>query len=140
MICGLDSLSVHIADGGGDPEAMAAAYGTLKKCHNIRSLEVEVSQGGCLVSNNDQRAFIFSEDAQFPNLTSLRLSQYDWKFKQRSGFRPYAHLSSELWLKVMDWTKLERLDIDLPPKVFIDLFQEQLTDLQSLIIRPTWGY
>ena len=142
ITCHFDSLNVHIADGGGNPEQMTTAYRTLNECHNLRSLEVEIAQGGCLVSFNDQRAFIFSKDAQFPNLTSLRLSQYDWNFRQTSSFGSYAYkqLSAELWLKVMDWTKLVRLDIDLPPKIFLDLFQKHLTGLQSLTFRPTWGY
>ena len=140
--CHSDSLNVHIADGGGNPEEMTAAYRTLNECHNLRSLEVEIAQGGCLVSLNDQRAFIFSKDAWFTNLTLLRLSQYDWNFRQRSSFGPYSYkqLSAELWLKAMDWTKLERLDIDLPSKIFLDLFQKQLTGLQSLTFRPAWGY
>ena len=133
MLSHFDSLSIHIDGGGGNPDEMRAAYRTLNKCHNFRSLEVEISQGGCLVSNNDQHTFGFSEDAQFSNLTSFRLSQYEWIFSQTSTFRPYAHLSAELWLKVMDWTKLERLDIDHPPKLFLDLFRKKLTGLQSSI-------
>ena len=40
----------------------------------------------------------------------------------------------------MDWSRLERLDIDLPPKVFLDTFHNQLTGLQSLTFRPERGY
>ncbi|KAL8645864.1 MAG: hypothetical protein Q9226_007104 [Calogaya cf. arnoldii] len=40
----------------------------------------------------------------------------------------------------MDWGKLDDLNIELPPKVFVDTMKDQFTGLRSLTFRHQWGY
>ncbi|KAL8774248.1 MAG: hypothetical protein Q9209_000999 [Squamulea sp. 1 TL-2023] len=95
-------------------------------------------------SNTNQRAFPFAQNARFTNLTSLSVSRYDWNHTRSPwidsiiGTPPRSN--AESWRDVMDWAKLEILDIELPPTIFLDTFKDQLSSLRSLTFRPQWGF
>lgn len=143
--CEKDRLNVRITYGDGDGEIMAQTYKDLTRCHNTHTFALEIFQAGCVVSPYvDQRAFVFDANTRLPDIKSLKLSRYDWNYTRPSWNDRFLarqpRPSVELWREAMDWTKLEDLDIDLPPRIFLDTMKDQLTGLQSLAFRPQWGF
>ncbi len=138
--CNSDTLdvSVNYPDGEGLGNAIDHLYETLTTCHNIRSLSLQLSQGGCDVSGPSPRSFRWEEGKLFPDLEALTISGYDWDARESSWCNRNSPSGVEAWKSAMDWRKLKHLNIDLPPKSFLEAFHSELNSLDSLSLRPRW--
>ncbi|KAJ9666605.1 hypothetical protein H2201_003264 [Coniosporium apollinis] len=133
--CTSPAIESHVSYGsGGGNNAVNQLYDTLVSCPNVRSLSLSIRQGGCVIGN-DLFAFNWKEGDVFPPLQNLTLSGYDWDAQGRNG-----RSNVQSWKKAMDWSQLKRLDIDLPPRSFLEAFGGQLHGLESFTLRPKWSF
>lgn len=143
--CNADSLDVIVSYGGNDAEhTIDHLYANLVVCTNVRSLSLTISQGGCEIDNTNPRSFKFRSGDTFPHLENLRISGYDWDSRKTTSWWTQRPSSLQAWRVAMDWSRLEHLDIDLPPISFLEAFSgpNQLGGLESLVLRPKldfWG-
>ena len=137
--CASDSLSAYISYGSSGGDTVDGLYRTLVSCLNVRSLSLSISQGGCGVED-DPWSFNWRKRHRFPTLENLTISGYDWDSQQvsfRKGQRP---VSTQAWKAAMDWSKLKRLDLSRPSASFLKAFHDELSSLQSLVLRPEKGF
>ena len=142
--CNSKSLDVSISyDGTDTKNKMDFVLGSLTTCDNIRSLDLMITQGGCTVDESNPGHFEFGQDRRFAShLEKLKISGYDWDHKAKSYLGKATPLNVETWKSAMDWSRLQVLDIDLPPPTFLEKFEGHLTGLKSLSFRPKvafWG-
>ena len=144
--CNTNSLDTVVSYGGRDAGHMLDhLYSHLIACTNVRSLSLTIFQGGCEIDDTNPRSFEFRNGDNFPQLENLTLSGYDWDARKTTPWWA-SQMSSSLqsWRVAMDWSKVKHLDIDLPPKSFLEVFSgpDQLAELESLKLRPKlnfWG-
>ncbi|MCJ1398349.1 hypothetical protein MMC11_001547 [Xylographa trunciseda] len=134
-----DHVKVDSAYGTQYGNAIDPLYKSLIACSNVRSLDFSVSQGGCSISD-DPWSFDWKKGDRFPNLEDLTLSGYDWESQTSFGQSAHRPFSVDAWKAAMDWSLLKRLNLDRPPNSFIEAFQGELHSLESLILRPRWGF
>ncbi|MCJ1391869.1 hypothetical protein MMC18_004736 [Xylographa bjoerkii] len=135
----LDSVRIDSAYGTQYGNLIDPLYKSLLACPNMRSLSFSVSQGGCSISD-DPWSFNWKQGDRFPDLEDLTLSGYDWESKRGSGWSTHRPSSVDAWKAAMNWTLLRRLDLDRPPNSFLEAFQGELHGLESLVLRPRWGF
>ena len=114
-------------------------YHNLISCPNVRSVSLSMAQGGCVIGA-DPWSFNWRKSHRFPNLENLTLSGYDWDSREHTSRRGPRPLSARAWKTAMDWSKLKRLDMDIPPHSFLEAFHGELTSLESLVLRPKVGF
>jgi hypothetical protein len=98
-----------------------------------------MSQGGCVIGSRIN-SFDWKPGDNFSTLLELKLSGYGWIDE---SVLPPTHarpVSTIAWMESMDWSRLRRLDIDRPPREFLEVYQGKLTSLESLKIRPKNGF
>ncbi len=143
--CNADSLDVVASYGGRDAKHIIDhLYANLVSCTDVLSLNLKIFQGGCVVDDGNPWSFNFRKSDTFPHLESLTLSGYDWDSRKTTWWWAQVPSNLESWRLAMDWTRLKRLDIDLPPNSFLEAFSKpnQLAGLESLVLRPrldVWG-
>lgn len=117
----------------GASEELPEAYNVLLSCSQITDLKLSFHEGGC-VGGLEPWAFNFRDGDKFPTLQNLSIDMYDF---ETFGPEPLAdalppvlsayatearrwlpgplgpqhNRNLEKWLRAMDWTQLERLDI-----------------------------
>ncbi|KAG8533604.1 uncharacterized protein KY384_001344 [Bacidia gigantensis] len=140
--CKSDDITASISHGTGPGPSVVDIYKKLKTCPNIKSLDLSIEQGGCVLSNEDLRAFPLHPGDKFINLTHLTILGYDWANSEpQSWFSPKSlQTSAENWKSAMDWTQLHHLSIDLPPKHFLDIFTNHIRNLTTLSLLPQRGF
>ena len=122
----LYSLTTHVGYGPDpDPVSLRLVHQILTTCPNVRRLDLSVSHGGCVISDNQPFAFDLSSDsklarASFPPLESLRLSGY-------SLDGPYQ---GEIWPP--SFTRVDRSQIKWP--------WHHLPAIVLEILPPPWLY
>ena len=132
-------MRVDSAYGTQDGNAIDPLYKVLLACLTTKSLSLSVSQGGCTIGD-DPWSFNWNAGDRFPDLEELTLSGYDWESLNDVG-RPTRRPSSiEAWKAAMNWTLLKRLDLDRPQYSFLETFRGTLHSLESLTLRPRWGF
>ena len=134
-----DSVKVDSAYGTQDGNAIDPLYKTLVACPTTTSLSLSVHQGGCVIGN-DPWSFKWKEGDRFPNLEDLTLSGYRWDSERGFDWSTRRKSSVDAWKAAMDWSLLKRLDLDRPPNSFLEAFRGQLHSLDSLVLRPRWGF
>lgn len=138
--CSSDTLNVYISYGSGqDINGVDDLYHNLISCPNVRSVSLSIAQGGCVIGA-DPWSFKWKKRYRFPNLENLTLSGYDWESREYTPRRGPRPLSAPAWKAAMDWSKLKRLDMDIPPPSFLEAFRGKLTGLESLVLRPEVGF
>ena len=126
--CVSTRLSHHNYYGTNLVTSTSEVYRHLISCANIKTLSLSFAQGGCVIDDSP-RAFTFRAGDSFPDLEELTVSGYDWD-----------PLGLEAWKKAMNWGKLKRLDIDRPPNFFLQALSGNLDGLDTLVLRPKWGF
>ena len=143
--CNTSSLDVKVSYGGRSAESLIdLLYTNLTACTDVRSLSLTISQGGCEIDDANPRSFMFKKGDTFPPLENLTLSGYDWDSRRRTSWWAQTPTSLQSWRLAMDWSRLKHLDIDLPPKSFLEAFSgpDHLAGLETLVLRPRlnfWG-
>ncbi len=141
--CNADSLDVVASYGGEDDKHIIdQLYANLISCTDVLSLSLKIFQGGCVVSDGNPWSFNFRKGDTFPHLESLTLSGYDRDSRKTTSWWAQMPSNLESWRLAMDWTRLKYLDIDLPPKSFLEAFSkpDQLARLESLVLRPRLNF
>ncbi|MCJ1380635.1 hypothetical protein MMC17_003743 [Xylographa soralifera] len=134
-----DSVKVDSAYGTGDGNAIDPLYKTLLACPATKSLSLSISQGGCSIGD-DPWSFNWKAGDRFPDLEDLTLSGYHWESRSDSGRSTRTSSSVDAWKAAMNWSLLKRLDLDRPPNSFLEAFRGELYSLDSLVLRPRWGF
>ena len=138
--CNSETLKVDSSYGtGGSRNGVDHLYNTLIECQNARSVSLSISQGGCLI-DDDPFSFPWRAGDRLPDLENLTLSGYDWEPWVSPWSEHSRPSSARAWKNAMDWGKLKRLDIDRPPNSFLEAFHGELSDLESLVLRPRWAF
>ncbi|KAI9848031.1 MAG: hypothetical protein M1837_001133 [Sclerophora amabilis] len=139
--CNSDSLKVNIMYGTQHTsDIIDRLYDTLVACRNVRSLSLSISQGGCTIGDAPW-SFNWKEADRFPDLEDLTVSGYAWISERRiSWHESHRPDSVKAWKAAMDWSKMKRLDLSLPPNAFLEAFHGELNSLESLVLRPRWGF
>ncbi|MCJ1418571.1 hypothetical protein MMC32_004919 [Xylographa parallela] len=134
-----DSVKIDSAYGTQDGNAIDPLYKTLLACPTTKSLSLSVSQGGCTIGN-DPWSFNWKAGDRFPDLEDLTLSGYDWESQHGSGWATRRPSSIGAWKAAMNWSLLKRLNLDRPPSSFLEAFRGKLHSLDTLVLRPQWGF
>ena len=143
----------------GDGEGhLPQIYDALATCPNITSLELDLTMQGCVVRPQPW-TFDFRDGDRFPPLNHLSLSRFDfkddhrWEWGWRGSLSPLLYLAQdqlgsmipamkpstpwppertlERWLRAMDFTQVEALEID-EDDYFCVRMQHELPGLRNL--------
>lgn len=130
-------------------------YRSLVRCRDVtKGLSFSQAQGGCVVADTAWSFPVKGHKNEMPNLEELEILNYAWVDAFRKGMRHYQSRwpweflkdwlstpqdSVELWRMAMDWGKLRRLTIDMPPPTFLNALKGELRSLESLHLKPKWS-
>jgi hypothetical protein len=133
------------------------AYYVLTSCPDMKKLDMSLTRPGYIAGPDcpptisyDQRAFDFRIGDIFPDLEELRLEGYGFDTDENGlvieSFDNSVHVQSKRYGQMaafgkstFDFASLRKLDIDLPPNVFLEYLSspgEKLKSLESLTLRP----
>ena len=108
----------------GPPNEFEHLYKTLIACPNVRKLDLKIERGGCVIDNeeNKTQSFSFQPRDRFPDLEELTPSGYHWDYRPMTWWNYHPPSNVESWRVALDWSRLKRLDLDIPPPSFIKAF------------------
>lgn len=117
----LYSLTTHVGYGADpDPVSLRLVHQILTTCPNLRRLDLSVSHGGCVISDNQPFAFDLSgrsklARAPFPPLVSLRLSGYHLDGPYQGEFWPPSFTRVDRFQLKWPWHYLPAIVLEMLP-------------------------